>query len=79
MCNSKKIASDSLKTKRLLSEFFYSLNLLPLEIIMIHGIHCKMKCHWFFDVKTLGGIVKVFKKQTGDGKRGQVKLEVENS
>lgn len=35
---------------------------------MIYGIHCKMKCNFFFDVKTLGGIVIVFKKQTGEWK-----------
>lgn len=46
----------------------YSLTLLPLEIIMIHGIHCKMKRNWSFDVHTLGGIVIVFKKQIGEWK-----------
>lgn len=47
---------------------FYSLNLFPLEIIMIHDVHCKMKCNWSFDVQTLGGIVIVFKKQIGEWK-----------
>ena len=27
-----------------------------------------MKCNWFFDVQTLGGIVIVLKKQTGEWK-----------
>lgn len=46
---------------------------------MIHGILCKMKRNWFFDVKTLGGLVIVFKKQIGEWKERGVKLEVENS
>ena len=47
---------------------YYSLNLLPLGIIMLHGVHCKMKCNWFFGVQTLGGIVIVLKGQSGEWK-----------
>lgn len=40
----------------------------PLEIKMIRDVHCEMKYNWFMDVKTLIGIVIVFKKQIGECK-----------